>query len=148
MNDQIKKLPWAAREYRAVLAHYLNMILPKEAAVVQVGVSSGELLSSLHGSVKMGVDSDPSVLEIARTRNPGALLSCCEPQYYKPPSSPDYTLIPDTLNHVGDVQALLERVRDYTPATGRLVVSVYNTLWRPVLALATALGLRKRKLIP
>ncbi len=148
MSHQIKNIPWGALQYRAVLARYLNLIIPKDASVVQVGVSSGELMKSLHGSVKMGVDSDSAALELARSMNPDASLTCCEPQDYEPPSQPSYTIVPDTLNHIGDVHALLEKIRTYTPPEGRLVVSIYNTLWRPVLALATALGLRKTEADP
>lgn len=148
MNELIQKLPWGARQYRAVLAHYLNLIIPKEASLVQIGVSSGELLCNLTAALKMGVDADPSALESARAMNPDASLECCEPVNYRPPSSPDYVVVADTLNHVGDVQALLEKIRTYTAPEARLVVSIYNTLWRPILALATALGLRKPETDP
>jgi hypothetical protein len=148
MNNEKHRLPWAARQYRSVLAHYLNLIVPKEASLLQIGVSSGELLGELKATVKMGVDADPATLEVARSHNPGALLSCCEPQDYAPPSQPDYVIVADTLNHVGDVQALLEKIRTYTAPEARLVVSIYNTLWRPVLALASALGLRKPEADP
>jgi hypothetical protein len=148
MNNQFQSLPWAARQYRVVLSHYLNLIIPKEASLLQIGVSSGELLRDLKASVKMGVDSDPAALEIARSMNPDASLVCSEARDYTPPSQPDYIIIPDTLNHIDDVQALLEKVRTYTNPEGRLVVSIYNTVWRPVLALATALGLRKKEADP
>ena len=148
MSNQTHRLPWGARQYRAVLAHYLNLIVPKEAALVQIGVSSGELLKSLHASVKMGVDADAAVLEIARSTNPEASLACGVIKDYEPPSPPDYIVVPDTLNHVDDVQALLEKIRTYTAPEGRLVVSIYNTVWRPVLALATTLGLRKKEADP
>lgn len=148
MSNQIQSLPWGASQYRVVLAHYLNLIIPKDASLVQVGVSSGELMKSLNGSVKMGVDPDPVALEIARCMNPDASLSCRELPDYEPPTQPDYTIVPDTLNHVDDAQDLLEKIRTYTSPEGRLVVSIYNTLWRPILALATTLGLRKPEADP
>ena len=51
----------------------------------------------------------------------------------------------DTLNHARDAQALLEKAGDSANAGTRLVVTTYNTLWKPILGLATALGFRSKQ---
>lgn len=130
------------REYRRILAHYLNLIIPKDAAILEIGTSSGYLLHHLHGFSKSGIDPDTASIQKARVINPDAVLTVDLGETFIPTSTPQYVIISDTLNHVGDVQAVLEKVRSYSDADTRLVVTSYNTLWRPLLSLATKVGLR------
>jgi SAM-dependent methyltransferase len=133
------------REYRRVLARYLNLIIPHNASVLEVGTSSGLLLNHLNASVKSGIDPDPRAVEIARENNPDAQIVVGSGESFRPVSVPDYVLISDTLNHVDDVQAVLENMRSFAIPETRLVITSYNTLWRPILGLASFLGLRASK---
>lgn len=142
MKTSHNKPSFLPREYRKVLAHYLNLIIPRHASVLEIGTSSGFLLKSLKASAKIGIDSDPQAVECARACNPGAEISLGKGEDYVPASVPDYVVISDTLNHVEDVQAVLERVRSYARPETRLIITSYNTLWRPLLAFASALRLR------
>lgn len=56
----------------------------------------------------------------------------------------DYVVLNGNLHYEPDVQAYLARLHsDMQPET-RLVVVTYNALWRPLVSLATRLGLRKK----
>jgi hypothetical protein len=136
-------LAWAPSEYRVILAHYLNLIIPSEASLLEIGTAGGVLLRLLNGSSKQGVDPDAAAVEEARNLNPEAVLSVAKGEEFTPSSRPDYVVISDTLNHVEDLQAVLEKVRSYSSPETRLVITFYNTLWRPVLAAASFLGLRE-----
>jgi SAM-dependent methyltransferase len=135
-------------EYRRVLAHYLNLIIPPNASVLEIGTSSGILLKLLTAGVKSGIDPDARAVESTRACNAGAEISQGKGEDYVPVSVPDYVVISDTLNHVDDVQAVLEKVRSYARPETRLVITSYNTLWRPLLAFASALGLRESENAP
>ena len=39
-----------ARAYRALLAHYYNLLIPRDASILQVGCGDGELLSHLRAA--------------------------------------------------------------------------------------------------
>lgn len=58
----------------------------------------------------------------------------------------DFVLLPDTLNVLADVQKSLTEIRSKlcTDET-RLVITFHNFLWKPILNLATWLGLRSAK---
>ena len=52
----------------------------------------------------------------------------------------DYIVISETLNLAVDVQLILERLKAVSSGETRLLVNVYNALWRPLISLATAMG--------
>ena len=137
----MKKLS-SARSYRKTLAHYLNLIIPKDASLLEIGCGEGILLQQLQGARKTGIDPEITAVDAARLFNPDTEVIVDKGEVFTPPVKPDYILLADTLNHVEDVQAVLEKVRSYAQPSTRLVISCYNTLWRPVLVLVTWLRLR------
>lgn len=53
-----------------------------------------------------------------------------------------YKVMSDELGRVADVQAHLEKVKQSLPADGRIVITQYNTLWEPILRVASHLRMR------
>ena len=126
-----------ALSYRKTIAHYLNLIIPKEASLLEIGCGSGVLLKMLHGVRKMGIDSKEELIAQAATLSRETEFFIARGEDFVPSSSPDYVVLSDMLNHADDVQVLLEKIHSYAVPSTRLVINCYNTLWRPILALAT-----------
>jgi glycosyltransferase involved in cell wall biosynthesis len=57
---------------------------------------------------------------------------------------PDYVLLNGTIHYEYDIQSFLEALRAQLPQAARVVLVYYSTLWKPILRLATFLGLRKK----
>jgi hypothetical protein len=57
---------------------------------------------------------------------------------------PDYVLLHGSVHYERDVQGLLEELRAGLPASSRIILVYYSTLWKPLLRLATALRLRRK----
>lgn len=60
------------------------------------------------------------------------------------PLDADYVLLNGNLHYQRDIQAYLDRLRGRVDPRTRIVITYYSALWRPLLALATALGLRSK----
>jgi SAM-dependent methyltransferase len=135
-------LPWSSRSYRALLAHYYNLIIPAGASVLEIGCGTGELLGRLRAARRVGVDLSPRQIELARARVPDAEFHVQAGEALDLPGQFDYIIISDTLNLAADVQALLSRLHPCTHPGTRLVVNFQNSLWRPLLSLAGLAGLR------
>lgn len=137
-----------AAAYRGLLAHYYNLLIPPDASVLEVGCGSGDLLGRLRARRKVGVDLSPRQIEAARARFPdaefhvqaGELLELAAPGGGR--EAFDVIIVSDTLNLAADVQRLLERLHHVSHPDTRLLVNFQNTLWRPLLSLARASGLK------
>ncbi len=134
-----------ALAYRRVLAHYLNLIIPESADLLEIGCGSGDLLNLLKCRSKTGIDASEKQASMARNNCPDARIhhgDACEAEL---DAGFDIILVSDTLNHCTDAQALLESARRFALPGSRLVITTYNTLWRPVLSLLTGIGLRSEQ---
>ena len=143
--EQQVELSKAAVGYREMLAKYYNLLIPPKASVLEVGCGGGELLSRLNGSKKTGVDLSASQVARAKAKVPEAEFYVqAGEELTLPGQTFDYIVLSETLNLAVDVQLVLERLKTVSCSQTRLVVNIYNALWRPFISLATALGLRPR----
>lgn len=134
-----------ARSYRALLAHYYNLLIPTGASVLEIGCGSGELLARLATPHKTGVDISPRQIEAARARVPAAEFFTQAGELLELNRAFDVIIISDTLNLAADVQRLLERLHSVSHSDTRLLLNFQNTLWRPLLSLARACGLKAKQ---
>jgi SAM-dependent methyltransferase len=136
---------WGGRGYRQQLAHYYNLLIPAEASVLEIGCGTGELLAQLHARRKVGVDISSKQLAVARTRMPTADFHVQAGEELALAERFDCIIISDTLNFAADVQRLFEQLQGVAHPDTRLFVNFHNSLWRPLLTLATWLGLKDRQ---
>lgn len=57
----------------------------------------------------------------------------------------DFVLLNGTLHYDKDIQDLLAEIRKHTSPSTRLVLTYYSSLWRPLITLASFLGLRNKQ---
>ena len=131
-----------ALAYRHALAHYLNLVIPESADLLEIGCGNGQLLDLLKCRSKTGIDASASQITEARKNCAGAEYFCGDVCEWSEDAAFDVVLVSDTLNHCGDAQALLEAAGRFARPEARLVITTYNTLWRPALSFLTFLGLR------
>ena len=135
-----------ASAYRDLLAHRYNLLVPEDARVLEVGCGAGELLHRIHASSKIGVDLSPEQVARARARYPLLDIRLANGELGPLPDGPfDVIVISDTLNYAADVEVMLRRLHACSHRGTRLIINVYNTLWRPLLGLARWVGLAARQ---
>lgn len=139
------ELTRTARNYRRLLAHYYNLIIPTDASVLEIGCGTGELLAHIRATRKVGVDLSPRQIDAARLRVPGAEFHVQAGEALTLVQQFDYIIISETINQAADVQQLLEQLHAVSHPQTRLVFNYFSNLWRPILAVAAALGLHARQ---
>ncbi len=55
----------------------------------------------------------------------------------------DYVIISDVLGYIEDIQEYLNKAKNLLEDDGRIVITQYNSLWEPILRIASKIGLRK-----
>lgn len=138
--DVLPELSGAAVTYRRMLAHYFNLLIPEGAKVLELGCGSGELLAQIKGGSLTGVDFSPALLDRAKTRVPSARFILQAGEELDLGETFDVIIVSDTLNHVVDVQLVLERLLAHSHADTRLLLNFQSNLWRPLLSLGRLCG--------
>jgi SAM-dependent methyltransferase len=134
-----------ARAYRSLLGHYYNLLIPANASVLEIGCGSGSILAQIRATRKVGIDLSATQIAAARARVPEGRFFVQAGELIEPADlggTFDVIIISDTLNLAADVQRLFEKLHAVAHADTRLVVNFQNTLWRPLLSLARAVGLK------
>ena len=124
--------------YDQLLRLYYAFLVPAGMRVLDLGCGDGGLLASLKPARGVGVETDPALVEQARKSHP-------ELEFHHP-SDPlsaqdkfDYILLSDLVNYLPDVQAVLERLQRHSYQHTRIVLNVFNHLWRPLVSAAQKL---------
>ena len=140
---------WFGSFYHSLLANHYRHLIPTQAVILEIGCGSGDLLSRLPNRDVTGVDLSPVQIAAARNRLPnGTFIASAAEVLVRGGALDrtfDYIILSETVNFSPDVQWLLERLQEFAGKETRLIVNFYNTLWHPILQLATVLGLKPRQ---
>ena len=128
------------RHYHRLVQRHFAFLIPPGARVLELGCGLGDLLAAVKPARGVGVDFSPGIITQARTRHPGLEFHVADAEEFSPNETFDYIILSDMVNDVRDVELLLVRLRAFSHPRTRLVVNIFNNLWRPILNLAEALG--------
>ncbi len=136
---------WAGREYRKILAHYYKKLIPSKSSVLEVGCGDGYLLAQLKNLDITGIDLSSVQINLAKKTIPHGVFETQSGDNLAFNRTFDYIILSETINQASDVQRLFERLKTVTHTRTRLILNFYNTAWRPLLGLATRLGLKAKQ---
>jgi ubiquinone/menaquinone biosynthesis C-methylase UbiE len=135
----------AGRQYRKMLARYYQKLIPPQSKILEVGCGDGELLLYLKNNDITGVDLSSVQINLAKARLPNATFEVQSGENLQLDKKFDYIILSETINQASDVQRLFERLQTVSHSRTRLILNFYHTAWRPLLGLATMLGLKAKQ---
>jgi SAM-dependent methyltransferase len=127
--------------YSQELRRLVATLVAPDSRILEVGCGLGDLLASLPGARRVGIDASPRMIELARARHPELDLRVADVERDPLPEGPfDAIVLSDAIGHLDDIQLGLERLAPLLSPSGRLIVTYYSFLWEPALKLAERLG--------
>jgi SAM-dependent methyltransferase len=129
------------RYYHAQLLRYHRFWIPEGASVLEIGCGPGDLLAGLNPRRGVGIDFSPKMIELARERHPELEFHVMNVDDLRLGETFDYVILSNLVGHLPDVQHSLEEIKKVCRADTRIIITYYNQLWQPILALADRVGL-------
>lgn len=134
--------------YHSEVNRLYRFLVPPGERVLELGCRDGALLASLMPSTGVGVDvSEDAIHRAQETHRDRSELTFrvgnVDSMDFTGLGAFDYIIIPDVVVFLRDVQAVLSRLRPLCAEHARLILNSQSNVWRPMLSLATALGLRR-----
>jgi SAM-dependent methyltransferase len=128
--------------YGKLLVSRYNLLIRPDANVIELGCGMSELLNGLRTTSKIGVDPSPEQIARGKERYPHLDLRIGSGETAELPEGPfDVIILSDVLNYAADVEVFLRQLHSSSHRGTRLLINVYNTLWRPLLGFVRRLGL-------
>jgi SAM-dependent methyltransferase len=141
--ENARKIEPPAMGYRQILARYYNLLIPEKSSVLEVGCGAADLLALLHARERSGVDLSEVQIERAKARLPEGEFRVQAGETLNLPGRVfDYLILSETANLAADIQQIFQNLKGVSHEDTRLVINIYNVLWRPLIWLATLLGWR------
>lgn len=130
--------------YYENLKNLYKALIPKDSTVLEIGCGTGDVLASLQLTAGCGVDISEKMIELAKSKHKGQkqlqfqavdVLTLDKLAY-------DFILLPDVIEHIGDLDSLFGHLSQAIDRDTRAVVSVANPFWEPYLMLAERLKIK------
>lgn len=140
--------PGARRVLSRDLEETLARLIPADASVLEVGCGRGDLLAALPHAVRVGLDTIPSLVEVARATHSAprfAVADITVPEQVERALGDERfdAVVCDRLGHAAlDVRELLEGLRSRLRPGGRIYLVTFNYLWELPTRLAERTGLK------
>ncbi|MDQ3907424.1 MAG: bifunctional class I SAM-dependent methyltransferase/glycosyltransferase family 2 protein, partial [Acidobacteriota bacterium] len=128
--------------YHETVAGLCRAVVREGASVLELGCATGDLLAAMNPREGVGVDLSPRMIGLARRKHPRLYFIEGDAEQLPLARPFDYVLMSDLVGHLTDVQQTLSDLRRVCAPHTRVVVTSYNFLWQPALAVAERLGLK------
>ena len=129
-----------ARYYHKLLRKYYAYLIPPGLRVLELGCGRGDLLSSVKPSFGVGIDFSERMMAKAALKHPE--LHFIRADAHRPPmqSTFDVIILSDLVNDVWDVQLILKNLKNLCHSRTRVIINLFNEVWRPLLAFVRKRG--------
>lgn len=121
------------RYFYALLHRHLSILVTGDDAIVEVDPVSTDLISRFERG---------RAVAFRERKDPAPALPGLESLDAE---RPGYVLLGGTVHYERDVQGLLEATREHCAPQTRLILIHYSSLWKPLLRLASLLGIRTKQ---
>ena len=137
--DFWKKRNWYY--YETIKTIYRDRI-SADAAVLEVGCGTGDILATIPARRAVGIDISPEMIRIAETKHPnGEWHAVTTAGLHSIPSETfDVVFLSDVIEHLEDVPGTFRNLRCVCHSGTRLIINMANPLWEPLLMLLEKLG--------
>jgi glycosyltransferase involved in cell wall biosynthesis len=114
--------------------------------VLELGCSTGDLLNALNVSEGVGVDISPVCIGIAQRRFPHLKWVGADAESL-PDCTPldkpfDVIILSDLVGYLGDIQETLKDLHRLSHPRSRIIISLWNWMWQPILRLGETIKLK------
>lgn len=126
------------------ITRYCNFFIHPDYSVLEVGCGTGDLIGSINGRRKVGIDFSEPMIVRAREQFPDTQFITMDADDIRLEERFDVVVVSNLIGYSADVQHLFEELRKVCHDRTRIILTYYNYLWEPVLKFAEFIGLKDK----
>jgi ubiquinone/menaquinone biosynthesis C-methylase UbiE len=143
--DHYKEKNWY---YYKNLKNLFKEFIPPKSKVLEVGCGTGDVLAALELEMGVGIDISEELIKIAKDKHSASaqlsflagdikdfILDLRQRRF-------DYIFMSDVIEHLEDVPAMIKCISEVAEPGSKLIISMANPLWEPLLMILEKLKLK------
>ncbi len=123
---------------------YCNFFVHADSSVLEVGCGTGELLASIYGKEKKGIDFSEKMIEKAKEQFPELDFQCMAAEKIELKQKYDVIILSNLTGHLLDIQHVFNELHKVCHEQTKIIITYYNSLWEPLIRFAEFIGLKKK----
>ncbi len=131
--------------FHSLLKQIFKELVPEKKSVLQVGYGLGDILGSLFPKKGVSIDTDESIVPISQQRYPYFSFINVNPAKINIEDKFDYVVFPNSVDHLDDIQTVLEKIKNNLTSKGEIVITSINPRWEQLWAILEKLNLKRKE---
>lgn len=131
--------------YYSNLIELYRSLIPTGSTILEIGCGTGDIVTSLNSKSAKGIDISHEMIEIAKRKHVKDVSVVFEQQNIFSSEEVfdfDFIFLADVLEHIEDVQGFLNQLVKRVNIKTKVIISVANPRWEPILMLAEKMKLK------
>ena len=126
------------------ITKYCDFFIHNESTVLEMGCGTGELIGTVKGKYKAGIDISSKMIERAKNQFPNVDFLSCSAENIQLNQKFDVIILSNLIGYLPDIQFVFEELHKVCHEETKIIVTYYNHFWEPLIKLAEILRIKKR----
>lgn len=128
--------------YYSQLQELYKRFIKREKSVLDIGCGTGSLLASVSSRDGVGIDASFEMIKIAQKKYPQLKFLVMDAHHLEIKNKFDYVILSNLVGYVDDIWKVLREIKKVCRPETQIIITNYNYLWQPVMAVAEKLKLK------
>ncbi len=126
------------------ITYFCDYFSHEDYSVLEIGCGTGELISSIRGKEKTGIDFSEGMIKVASDRFQDVDFKVMSAEDLQLDRSYDLVILSNLVGFTNDVQHVFEELKKVCHERTKIIVTYYNHFWEPILKFGEWIGLKKK----
>ncbi len=126
------------------ISKYCNYFIHPESNILEIGCGSGDLLNTIKGKSKTGIDFSPNMIDIAKQQFPDIQFHEMAAEEISLEEKFDAIVLSNTIGVLPDIELVFQQLHKVCHEKTRIIVTYYNRLWEPIIRFAEAIRIKRK----
>lgn len=126
------------------ISKYCNYFIHPDCSILEVGCGHGDLLNSIKGKKKTGIDFSGKMIEEGKKRFPSIEFHKMAAENITLEKQYDVIILSNLIGLLPDIESVFLQLSKVSHEKTRIIVTYYNRLWEPLLRLAELLQVKRK----